>query len=147
MVLTSKARLSSETAASWSNYINLGGLQDLDGVEFVTAAVRSITPIGVLEANLPASADIIKIEIDVLNQDGYDAGQRGPSRTVGYLEYHDLVYGTASVFAQGNSLYGKFTVNKTQCNAAQWRVRASWVSSASSVQPVSDWEVALELAY
>lgn len=129
--------------ANWSNYVNIGNLQELDGVEKFYARVNSVTPIIATATSVPA----LKVEIDQLPQDGWDAGLRGPSRTIATLENTVVPQaGIGAWFIQGNVPYGGFQINRASTNNALWRVNLIGVNGVV-VTPTQDWEVHLELAY
>lgn len=153
LVLRSSAALDTSNKAIWQTWVNLGGIQELDGIEKFVAGCTTVTPVSIVSAALTGKPCALKVEIEQLPQDGFDSGLNGPSRTVATLEPAVLPgvtsWSSSTLFAQGNVPYGRFTINRAQTNAVYWKIRVLRTDgvAVAATDVENDWEVHIELAY
>jgi hypothetical protein len=149
------ARFVTRVGASetWSNLVNFGSVQELQGVEKAYCEIETISTIArattvVVDppGHVPAYPSALKVEIDVLSHDGFDAAAEGPSRTVGYLQYDNAFSSDILTYSQGNVSYGPFTISRSVANAARWTVTVSDVSGEQLVIPDGfAYEIAVQI--
>ena len=122
-----------------------------------TATVTSNTAVSVLVspnptsyAQLPQEPSGLKVQIDVVSMDGYDAGTKGRPNTVAYMEPQliNSQFADRLLYFQGNQSFGNFTVPRMDTNSVVWTVKITDLSGEVLWVPVGFvYEICLELSF
>ena len=101
-------------------------------------------------AQLPQEPSGLKVQIDVVSMDGYDAGTKGRPNTVAYLEPQlvNSQFADRLLYFQGNQSFGNFTVPRMDTNSVVWTVKITDLSGEQLWVPIGFvYEICLELSF
>ena len=101
-------------------------------------------------SQLPQEPSGLKVQIDMVSMDGYDAGTKGRPNTVAYMEPQliNSQFADRLLYFQGNQSFGNFTVPRMDTNSVVWTVKITDLSGEVLWVPVGFvYEICLELSF